>query len=132
MNAMTTSTSMSVIIMLVHEYDCCARGMAAVWCCFSAMAAVSSSMSTISIRFSDSPSWEEVTLGSDVGGRGSCTCPEPKLCQPGGADPPADVGAMNLGHQKVADWRMLTVTLKLPCYYNIKFFYCRLCVLVYA
>ena len=45
------------------------------------------------------------------------------LCRPGGADPPADVGAMNLGHQKVADWRMLTVTLKLKCYYNINFFF---------
>ena len=44
------------------------------------------------MRFSDSPPRGKVTLGpGNVGGRGSSTRPEPKLCRRFGADPPADV-----------------------------------------
>ena len=70
---------------------------------------------------------EEVTLGSDVGGRGSSTSPQPKLCRSGGADPPADIEGNESGAPEDG---MLTVTLKLHAIIII--LYSRLCVLVYV
>lgn len=102
--------------MLVHEYDCCARALP--WLLYGAASLprlLYPPPRPLLVRFSDSPSWEEVTLGSDVGGRGSSTCPEPKLCRSRGADPPADIEGNESGAPEDG---MLTVTLKLPCYYK--------------